>query len=1319
MPSPIFDKEQYELRGKVPTVYTEEQAKILNQVLSRVNGQLDWNAQLLGFNGPEYWGKRIPTTDGSYKWKGLPTTVSEKRAVQVTSYGVYNKDKDYSQRPAPFNRSEVRASADLAFDIFEADGKTKVVPLGLPRDLLYEETPRLIVGGEYTFNAVVDVKASGAQDSLLVVQDLSQGITSVRVVSDSSSAVLLKIAESEAEPFIFFLETWEDISDWTSEQILSQYLGLWGNKGNWISSHAMFDALDVHGFSEENSLTLDDILKELTIEDLLAVVGLKPGPAAGLVTSHYNFQVEECDDPYTPTVSLETKITALQTQDLLDIETDSGDIISVEDSECQTIPPATLLQTDIVDLAGNLIDNGTFEETQIPDATLDNGQYPGTSNSTVYDSGLFNEPALSFLTEDNKEIAVDDASVYNKPCYLPPDPEFGECDRPNFKLTLRQTFEQDPLSISTDPGPEASIPIGANGVISLFPINPDDINNGEYDAPLGQFYLEGGDYDAPVPATNTVDERVYDRNPFSGGPGQSLIDYERVIDFDDLIIDIDGQPGPILMSDPGVDNEIVIVASDSSGEYDGFELAFDGLELNSVSFEYTGKTSLGEVQFPCVEWVFDPTLDNATYFPTPAEAAWMTADDGEFDERAELDRVIYAAQTDVECVNATFISGFLAFDDGNYDEQIQPFCLPPSEPTCAVVDGGPYHYDRPPEPTICEVECGTIDNSEYFYDQIPFLGPPSIDGLGSAFIDDTCLTYDGEQYDRVAVPEIPCIGYDNGTLEDFREQTCLLSDREFDENPPQFTEDQGDYTDDFIPTVCTPCGVDLPGPQCYLDNGTLETTAPSSIEDEGIYNRPQIICQPCDPESGPPVPCPVLPIRVRLDQIIFSSPAWRMRPSVANSKVPLRLWKNRTLNVVDTEMSSAYANKLIADRNTSSENPFSYLHYARLPVEYSRNSKFWNRAQAVLSNQSYFSQVKPLSPTAQPPSEIRPLLYDEVYGRSTDLPESAVFYVEDYLVSQTSTNDLDAQAGFVESTLSFENPQASKPYVASTLVDYDPYEARLIREDGSRPGSYLKWSGRSYPLSGFLETDITDNLLRYTTESEQVLGDSSEFISPNIEFPDDEDRVAFSNYVVSYAYFSADISASDEPVFDPNSLYGRREECLLGKEDVSPVLATNNGLIIATEDGDLIYGSDEEIEDVAVETLTAYLLHERKPCPVRKPRRLGNRAPKSSFVAIEPLEIEMLDGDTETIKVSILSGVNEPYFFRWEALFAPNTGWVNISDGSTFSGVTTPELAITPQDAFYDGAKFRVAVDSDLGFTYAVSQPATLKIIVRKITSGR
>ena len=77
MPKPVFNPTQFELRNELPSVVSTEQFAQIAQATSRVNVQLNWVAQMLGWSGPNYW-------------TNLPSTVSEKRALLGGSYGVYN-----------------------------------------------------------------------------------------------------------------------------------------------------------------------------------------------------------------------------------------------------------------------------------------------------------------------------------------------------------------------------------------------------------------------------------------------------------------------------------------------------------------------------------------------------------------------------------------------------------------------------------------------------------------------------------------------------------------------------------------------------------------------------------------------------------------------------------------------------------------------------------------------------------------------------------------------------------------------------------------------------------------------------------------------------------------------------------------------------------------------------------------------------------------------------------------------------------------------------------------------------------------------------
>lgn len=1159
MPRPIFDKEQYELRGHLPEVYTEKQKEVLNKVLSRVNGQLDWNAQLLGFNGDSYWGKRIPTTDGSYKWKGLPQTVSEKRAVQVGTFGVYDKDKAYKDRPAPFRRDEVRASADFAFHVFASDGRTKIVPYGQPEDLLYSETPLLIAGGEYIFDGLVTATTTNSTDSsLFVTQDLAQGITSVRLLDAAPSGIHINLDGTDTKSFLFFVREWEDISDWTSDQLLSQFIGVWGNKGNHISAHFLFDALDVHGFSEEEGLSLDDILSQITLAELLDLVGLKPGPATPYVTDHYNFKVEDCDELYQPTVSQETKIIRLETQNLEQLLLEDGQELSIDDGPCIQV------------------------------------------------------------TETDDIITIDDSSVDQRECYEPPDAEFGVCETPNYILTLRQYFDDEPAEIETDPGPETSIPIGCNGVQYLFPPTC-FIDNAEYPAILGQFYLDGGDYDFPIVYTNSVGDGFYDRDPFSVCDGLPE-DYERIINFDDLVVDVAGEAGATLYTDTGIDNPIVLAAGGTAADgYDGYTIAFDGLELSEVTFEYGAKTTYGETRFPCVEWIFDPSLDNSTYFPTPAEAAWMGTDDGEFDRLVGARPSV--GQTSEDCVSGPVRGGFLSFDDGVFDEIVQPNCDFVSDipANCSVIDGGFYEVGVNPLPyplsnTVCGDECGLIDGGPYIYGQDPTLGNPLIDG-GNIGV---CTLYDNTEYGLVQPQSALCISYDNqsysgGGSEDV---VCVIQDFDTFSSPLPYDEeiDNETYPSTSEPQVlCSPCSVGGPPPiivDCTLDNGILDSGTPVEDVDGGYYDRDiDPYCVPCTSPDPIVYPCPVDPIRVRLDQLIFSSPAWRMRPTVTNSLHPLRIWKNRVLNVADPDLNNAFVNPLVADENTGPDEVASYRQFVRLPVDYQRNGKFWNRAESVMANQTYFSRLLPPSYTNLPVTDVLPLLYDEVYSNAPqDLEDFATFYVEDFLVSTTNKSDSFLQDGFEDAALAYEAPDSSSPFTLSAILDYDAYEERKLNPNGTRPGSYFKFGDRGEPLTGFLETDIANFKIRPVDSTEPQINDTPSLLIPNIEFPDDPDVASFANYSVAYAYFVADLSGADDPVFDPDKLFCHREKAICKPEVLNESITTEGGLELLTEDFDgIITPAPSKVVEVQVLTTSRYIFHDDEIPPCKEPVLLGSQ----------------------------------------------------------------------------------------------------------------
>lgn len=895
MPKPIFDINEYELRGVTPPVFSEAQKKRLNSVLSRANGQMDWTAQLLGFNGPNYWGRPNPKSDGVYDWKGLPDTMNQKRQLQTTAFGVYDKDKDYSLRPAPFNRSEILASGDASIHIWEENDKTYLSPLG-QGELITFGAPDVFVGGEYIFDNKVEFTVVGTEeDTLRWAFFNGENVEWTRMLLKQGSGLIkVNIVGSEAEPAFLQPRQWEDISDWKSVSVLNQFIGLWGNKGNSFSFDAAFDALELHGFSETEALAFRDKTSCLTPEELLSKVGLKSTTWTKYWNTKFGIQVGDCPIVYPlPAEEIEDNFTYYSCED------------------CNSIVELSQTQTDVIDPENRTFDNDEYDASlPYPICLLSNGFYGVGEEATC-------EPA----------------------------------------------------------------------------------DSGEYDRLL----------EDAVPCT-------------------------------------------------------------------GNDSTVKGIK--ELCITYTPKTECAYVDFPCIEFVFDPNLNDGLYpkdsYCPDNPGPWMTADDGEFDSIQPC--FDDANQSDLQCLGGSFCG----FDDGVYNKPVSPNCVSIEQVACKEINGGFDNIVGPPnyeEDCDCYVECCLADGSEYVYGDIPYLGP----------------------------------NVDDGGIYGTAEGCTIFNNGDFDQNP-----------DDAI---------------CTLDNGFIEGQPPTETVAEGFYNRVLNDCVPCTPDGPlPPVePCPVPPVRVDLKET-FTDLAYVMQPDIGNSLTPLRVWKNRPLTVID-EVPAANTeryNFLVADDNKGVETVDDYRYFVRLPIEYSRNGPDWAKAEAVCNNQGYFSAPPKLSETDNEPPIVRPVLFDEEYF-NTSLNEYTTFYEESYLVSTSRIAEQEpVQEGFEDSSISFEATE-STPFDYGSVLEYDAYEARIPQPNGDWRGHYYNYGTNEELLSSFLINNIEDLRLQLVADYDEPVYDMSRLKLPNIEFPNDVDQAAMKNYVVSYAYFVTDYSASDDPVFDPDN----------------------------------------------------------------------------------------------------------------------------------------------------------------------------------------
>lgn len=138
-------------------------------------------------------------------------------------------------------------------------------------------------------------------------------------------------------------------------------------------------------------------------------------------------------------------------------------------------------------------------------------------------------------------------------------------------------------------------------------------------------------------------------------------------------------------------------------------------------------------------------------------------------------------------------------------------------------------------------------------------------------------------------------------------------------------------------------------------------------------------------------------------------------------------------------------------------------------------------------------------------------------------------------------------------------PPTSGVFNPFVTVEYDPLKLRTAGFDGEWRGSYYRFSSKPRRLSGFVSTDLFLRTLEVVRPEENPVYDASIVKYPLTQFPEDNIKQAMKDYVISYAYFAADYSASDEPVFEPEQDYCHRDPV------VSCSTTNKDGLCISTK----------------------------------------------------------------------------------------------------------------------------------------------------------
>ena len=384
--------------------------------------------------------------------------------------------------------------------------------------------------------------------------------------------------------------------------------------------------------------------------------------------------------------------------------------------------------------------------------------------------------------------------------------------------------------------------------------------------------------------------------------------------------------------------------------------------------------------------------------------------------------------------------------------------------------------------------------------------------------------------------------------------------------PPNYQEDC-----ECVVDCCLVDNEEIPPPPPYL--------GPDVISGE-IYDRY------CKPQLDPPPEielCPVQPVLVELVELTENM-TLSMLPSVRNSFTPLRLWKNHTLMVTDEvpakEGFEEYRNFFAADTNRGAEPEASYRHFVRLPMEYIREGREWTRAVQVCRNQSYFSAPDNLSQTLST-KKMRNRRFI-VKSIATNLEATIAIYDESFFHSSVS-EDFELTWNWVSKTRSFLwKKRNHSPMLMPSVEHYDALASRSPTKDGEWRGKYYTL-GPGEKLSGHLTQDLSTGSLIELDYA--PVYDESPVKRVDTTFGNDLPEVKMKNYVVSYAYFMADLSASEEPTFEPSVSYCWRNPIIDNDTDV-------NGECVFTP----------------TESNTAYLLHPQEidyGKRTREPREAG------------------------------------------------------------------------------------------------------------------
>lgn len=308
-----------------------------------------------------------------------------------------------------------------------------------------------------------------------------------------------------------------------------------------------------------------------------------------------------------------------------------------------------------------------------------------------------------------------------------------------------------------------------------------------------------------------------------------------------------------------------------------------------------------------------------------------------------------------------------------------------------------------------------------------------------------------------------------------------------------------------------------------LDNGIATKTdpeyiAPSSNYDEGLLGESQREGIPYTPPETSVVetimPCPSEPIPIPIPA--FTGLQWQIQPDSRHTTTPAKLWTHDQVTV----------GYLAADSNLGTQIKHQYRHFLRLPPNIKRGSNQWDKAFRAAELFSNFSSTVTPSVISKNQTQPNPTLYRENLIPANS--DNSVLYDEPFLISNIQTT-VPLGPNYREGSIQNQNGGTGQ-WSNSQINEYDPIQTRKLNRDPDTDeyaGQYYCFDKKA-KLSGITEKDIHDGKIIPCKTPPWEKPSPTTFKLSVVK-----DKL--KNYGICYAYFGADLSAAEEPVFDPDN----------------------------------------------------------------------------------------------------------------------------------------------------------------------------------------